>query len=68
MSKRYYTLATLTDAGQPHARWCIEFGDYDRDVVEDEAELYREDGHKVRIVSSGDSQEDIEAAVARLKV
>ena len=65
MSRSYYSLITRT-AG----RWAVQFGDYDRDVVAEEADAvaYSEDLKKadVRIIRTGAKQADILAAVAKL--
>lgn len=60
----YYTLVTKDRSNQPH--WCIQFGDYDRKVVQQE----REDSYAdmpARIVKTKTArQEEIELAVGRL--
>jgi ACT domain-containing protein len=63
MSKRYFTLAELIDG-----QWRAQFGDYDRAVVQDELQDMRDNDSKarLRIVSSGDKQADIEQALAKL--
>lgn len=64
-ARTYYTLAIRRDG-----KWSPEFGDYDRDNVNDEWESYfhgdcvpRDD---LRIVTSGDAQADVDAAIAAL--
>lgn len=59
----YYSLAVLFDADD---QYTVQFGDYDRAVVEQEAEDSYADAHKVRIIRSGDTTEEINAAVAKL--
>lgn len=65
MPKPYYTLAVLIDG-----RWSPEFGDYDRDVVDDEMrDTYLDGGWKrnqCRIVRTADDQAAITAAIAKL--
>lgn len=66
MTKRtYYTLCLWEDD-----QWTPQFGDYSRKVVRDELEDYRYTldyrRDQLRIVSSGDEQSDIDAAVAQL--
>lgn len=60
----YYTLVTKERGDQRH--WCIQFGDYDRSVVQQE----REDsyaGQPARIVKTKTcKQAEIENAVGRL--
>lgn len=68
MSKAYYTLAER----QPDGAWAPQFGDYDKDVVVQERRdmLYsgagRLRGKDLRIVRSGDSWAEIDAAIAKL--
>jgi hypothetical protein len=63
-NRRYFTLATkdTKDGGV----FAPQFGDYDRECVVAEMEEYKARGEVCRIVSSGDSQADIVAAVAKL--
>jgi hypothetical protein len=65
MAGRYHTLA-LRDGGI----WRPEFGDYDKSVVEAERDDYHEGGgHRLadlRIISTGDTQAAINAAIATL--
>jgi hypothetical protein len=62
--KAYYTLAVRRDG-----RWEVDFGDYDRAVVESEREdtlshfVYSKD---MKIVKSADDQASINLAVAKL--
>ena len=60
MSKRYHTLIAKRDNV-----WTIEFGDYQRDVVKQEQEDTKERGVQMRIITSGDTQAEIIAAVDR---
>ena len=66
MSHRYFTLAIR----QPdRCYFGIEFGDYDRSVVQDELQYYLDQGFPrsaLKIVSSRDDQASINAAVAAL--
>jgi hypothetical protein len=69
MARTYYTLVSRNWASQYDSTWAIEFGDYDRSVVQAERDDYRDHGCKarnLRIISSGDSQAEINAAVAAL--
>lgn len=59
----YYTLAVQFDKGDTFS---VQFGDYDREVVVQEIEDSYADAHKVRIVRSGDTTAEINAAVAKL--
>jgi len=59
----YYTLAVQFDKGDTFS---VQFGDYDREVVAQEIEDSYADAHKVRIVRSGDTTAEINAAVAKL--
>lgn len=59
----YYTLAVQFDKGDTFS---VQFGDYDREVVVQEVEDSYADAHKVRIVRSGDTTAEINAAVAKL--
>ncbi len=66
--KPYYTLLARDDASSP---WRIEFGDYDRECVEDEdTDLHDANSDNyhfdTRIVRTSDAQADIDAAVATL--
>jgi hypothetical protein len=68
MSKRrvYYTLLSR----EPHSkRWVIEFGDYDRNVVRDERDDMKDGDycdHAFKIITTGETQAEIDAEVARL--
>lgn len=64
--KSYHSLLTRDGAGEP---WAIAFGDYDHDVVKDERADYLDHDYKARdlkIITTGDQQADIEAAVREL--
>lgn len=63
MSKRYHTVCVREDG-----RWTPEFGSYTRSEVNFEAEELRSHHRRadIRIVTSGDQQADINAAVAHL--
>lgn len=72
--KKYYTLVSK-DLNNPKDIWTIEFGDYSRGIVQDEMREYRynnalqnegEEKREYKIITSGDSQAEIEAAVAEL--
>lgn len=68
MSKRrvYYTLLSR----EPHStRWAIEFGDYDREVVRQERDDLKDGDycdHAFKIITTGETQAEIDAEVARL--
>lgn len=65
MGKRYYTLC-LRDDGHP---WRPEFGAYSRSKVHAEMQAYTDYDYKscnARIIVSGDTQAEIDAAVAEL--
>lgn len=56
----YYTLLVMVDG-----RWCIEFGDYDKKVVEQEKfDSFSED--KTMIIKTSPNQHAINAKVAEL--
>lgn len=67
----YYTLA-IRWTDEPGAKFCPEFGDYDREVVADEGISAKEqaifEGRKIacRIIRTRDHQDDINAAIAKL--
>jgi hypothetical protein len=74
MPKKYYTLVSK-DVNNSADTWAIEFGDYSRGIVSDEMREYRynnalknegEERREYKIISSGDSQAEIEAAVKEL--
>lgn len=67
MARKYHTLLLNSGTtGEP--LWGVEFGDYDRQCVQDELEEYRRDypAKALRIIATGDKQADIEAALAKL--
>lgn len=65
MARQYHTLLLL-DRGI----WCPEFGDYDQATVQAERDDYHQGGgydlQHLRIITTGDSQAAITAAVAKL--
>jgi hypothetical protein len=74
MSKKYYTLVSK-DVNNSADPWTIEFGDYSRGIVSGEMREYRynnalrnegEERREYKIISSGDSQSEIEAVVKEL--
>lgn len=67
-SKRYYSLAMSLDNG---ITWGPDFGDYSRSVVQQELTDRKASGdHDPRtcykIISSGDTQAEIDTAIAKL--
>jgi len=67
MARKYFTLVSID--GSPNCPWAIEFGDYDHDTVWDEYLDMRDRGWKrseLKILTTGDKQADIDAAVALL--
>lgn len=63
---KYYTLVQYYTELD---KWMIEFGDYDRMLVIFELEDYKDHGVKrknLKIVTSGDTQAEIDAAVKQL--
>lgn len=63
-TKSYFTLLIKDDT-----EWCIHFGDYDREVVADEKDDLQEcygSACKMKIIRTGDSQAEIDAAVSKL--
>jgi len=66
MAKKYYSLLVRSNTKSP---WCVEFGDYDRDVVMDELRDYMYHDNKrmnLKIICTGDTQAEINAEVERL--
>ena len=66
-AKRYYTLL----AREPNEMWAPQFGDYDRKVVSDQADVMKEHGTwvkgtRLKIISTPAPQSEINAAVAEL--
>jgi hypothetical protein len=65
--RRYFTLVSID--GSPGCPWSPEFGDYDRRIVEGELDDYRDRGWKakeLKIIETGDTQAEIDAAVRDL--
>lgn len=65
-ARTYFTLAIRADGV-----WSPQFGDYDRETVEQEARDMRDSDSALRskdckVISSGDSQDAINAAIAKL--
>lgn len=58
-ARKYYTLVVLDTEGA-----YIEFGSYDKDDVLDAKAEFSIDGIKTKILVTGDSQEEIDAAFA----
>ena len=69
-ARTYYTLLVRDNAMRSDAPWEVAFGDYDRDVVDDERDGYADSGaYRVRdmqIIATGDMQQDVDARVAEL--
>lgn len=59
-AKKYYSLLTF-EAG----RWCIQFGDYKKSVVQDEKEDSYSD-EKCKIICTNDDQASIDQKIAEL--
>lgn len=62
--RKYYTLAV-----RENGVWGAQFGDYDKETVEDERADYLDHDHKARdlkVIKSGDGRVAIEAAIAKL--
>ena len=62
MGKYYSVIARYEKAGP----WSVQFGDYDKRVAREEAEFVLQDALQVRVICTGDTQEEIDAEVARL--
>ena len=64
--EKYYTLLVRHD--HPKAQWSIEFGDWDRGTVADEADEYRSiaTGTRTKIIATDGTQSAIDAKVAKL--
>jgi hypothetical protein len=63
----YYTLITRDEPGQP---WAPQFGDFDRDVVAEEAFEYTQSGvakSDIKIIKSGFAQEEVDRAVRHVQ-
>ena len=68
MARKYFSLIARTDPGAP---WCVEFGDWNRDVVTEERADYRDHGHRasdLKIITTDGTQASIDAAVAKLNL
>lgn len=65
MARAYYSVLIKDEKGD---KWAIEFGDYDRTVANEEAQVYREAGtvYAVKVIKTAPNREAIEAAVATL--
>jgi hypothetical protein len=59
----YYSIAVQFEKGD---KFSLQFGDYDREVVVQEIEDSYADAHKVRIIRSGDTTDQINAAINKL--
>lgn len=65
-NRKYYTLVAFDKLNQ---KWFIEFGDYDKTVVIFELEDYKDRGYRakdLKIITSGETQEEINLAVNEL--
>lgn len=56
--RTYYTLLSYE-----HGRWCPQFGDYDRKVVQEERDTYE---GRTKIIRTDESQQAIDEAVQKL--
>ena len=63
--KTYYTLIGIYKSED--CKYEIIFGDYDREVVEDEKDCSHDNYRCLKIITTSDAQADIEAKVAGLK-
>jgi hypothetical protein len=61
MARKYYTLCIRFDG-----KWSPEFGDYSREVVQEEMETESYLRKNMRIITTGARQSDITTAVASL--
>lgn len=63
--RKYYTLAVKNISDN---KWSPEFGDYTKSVVEYERQEFRRNypANRLQIITSGDSQFDINAAIRNL--
>jgi len=63
MAKKYYTLLSRSPDDK---RWCIEFGDYDRETVRSELEYCRDSNEDAlyKIIRTNDDQASIDDGVA----
>lgn len=67
-TKKYYTLVSIDYADREEAKWTAEFGAYERaDVVFEMQEMYRHPAREAseyfKIIETGDTQEEINAAI-----
>lgn len=60
MATKYHTLLTLENG-----LWCIQFGDYDKEVVKQEKEDSYSD-YKCKIITTLDDQASVDAKVKEL--
>lgn len=69
MNQRYYILIGVDPMLKPE-RFEIIFGDYSRDVIEDEKIEEKYEGYykRLRIVATDDSQKEIDALVSDLNL
>ncbi len=65
MPRPYFVLVSRDSAD---SAWGVEFGDYDKETVQDEREAFRDTcpSANLRILRTGDKQADIDSAVAAL--
>ncbi len=65
MKTKYYSLIVCHKS---EGVWSVQFGDYDREVVEDEVEDEWKGvpGVRTRIITTGPTQAEVDAAVAKL--
>lgn len=61
--KNYHSIAVQWEKGDPYT---LQFGDYDAEVVRQEAEDSYGDAYKVRIIHTGDTTESINAFLKNL--
>jgi hypothetical protein len=63
MGKRYWT---LIEWHEDTKKWSPQFGDYSKSVVTQEwRDSYKGNGLHYRVICSGDTQAEIEAAIAK---
>lgn len=64
-SRKYHSLISRT----PNEKWALEFGDYSKDVVlaeRDDMKTSADKGTQFRVITTGDKQAEISAAVEKL--
>lgn len=73
MARKYHTLLrcyTETFTGESREVWHTEFGSYDKSEVKDELDAHKAGcgvkAKRLKIITTGDAQADIDAAVAKL--